>query len=52
MCNNGFFGCGNNSCTWVILLIIIWVCCAGGNSCGCGGCGGGCGDNCGGGCGC
>lgn len=40
MCNNGFFGCGNNSCTWVIILIIIWVCCAGGNSCGgCGDCG-------------
>lgn len=47
MCNSGFFGCGNNSCTWVILLLIIWVCCAGNGSCGgCGDCGNNCG-NCG-----
>ncbi|MFU0833183.1 MAG: hypothetical protein ACFWUC_09670 [Oscillospiraceae bacterium] len=50
MCNNGFFGCGNNSCTWVIILLIIWVCCSGGNyGYGCGGCGDNCG-GCGGGC--
>lgn len=33
--------CGNNSCIWIILILIILFCCGGcgfGN-CGCGGCG-------------
>lgn len=44
MCNNSC-GCGfgGNSCTWIIILLIIWVVCGGGlggNNCGCGdGCG-------------
>lgn len=28
---------GNNSCSWIILLVIIWVACSGNNNgCGCG----------------
>lgn len=26
---------GNNSCSWIILLVIIWVACSGNNGCGC-----------------
>ncbi len=59
MCNNGFFGCGNNS-WWIIFLIWILFCGCGcgnnnsgyfsnNNSCGCNNnCG--CDNNCG--CGC
>ena len=41
MCNNSCGGCGfgGNSCTWIIILLIIWVVCggglSGGNNCGC-----------------
>ncbi len=41
--------CGNNSCIWIIILILLFTCCGcGNNDCGCGnnnGCGGnnGCG---------
>ncbi len=42
MCNNNCFG--GNSCTWIIILLIIWVVCGGGF----GGCGNdGCNNNCG-----
>ena len=45
MCNNCF---GGNSCTWILILVLIHVCCGG---CGFGGCGNnGCDNNCG--CGC
>lgn len=38
--NNGLFG-GNNSCVWIILLLLF----CGGNSCGCNnGCNNGCGN--------
>lgn len=46
MCNNGFLGCGNDSCIWIILILVLLCCCGGGNSCG-NSCGNGCG-----GCGC
>ncbi len=53
-CNNGF-----NSCTWIIILIILFSCCGNGSglfgSNGCGnncGCGCGCDNDCGRGCGC
>lgn len=46
MCNNCF---GGNSCTWIIILILILVCCGGcgfgantANNCGCDNCGCGC----------
>lgn len=42
MCNNGFFGCGNN-CWWIIILILLFSCC--GNGMGMSNCG--CGNNCG-----
>ena len=39
-CNNGF-GCGNNGCIWIIILIlIIFFSC--GNNCGCNNNGCGC----------
>ena len=39
---------GNNSCIWLVLIIIVLFCC--GNGCGCdNNCGGNCGSN---GCGC
>ena len=41
-CNN-VFGCGNNSCLWAILIIIILFSCCGNN--GFGGCNNGCGCN-------
>ena len=47
-CNNGLFG-GNSCCTWIIILLILSMCCGGegglfgGN--GCNNCG--CGNNCG-----
>ena len=42
---------GNNSCSWIILLVIIWVACCGDNDgCGCGNNNCGCGNDCG--CGC
>jgi len=34
MCNNNCFG--GNSCTWILILVLILVCCGG---CGFGGCG-------------
>lgn len=40
MCN----AFGNNSCTWIILLVIILIACNGGGDCGCG-CNNGCGCN-------
>ena len=39
--------CSNNSCWWIIILILLFVFCGNGcgsncgNECGCGGCGGG-----------
>lgn len=44
-CNNGLFG--GNSCSWIIILLILSMCCGGegglfGGSNGCG-----CNDNCG-----
>ena len=48
MCGN-FFG-GNNSCMWIILILILISCCGCGGGCGtgCGGntCGTSCGNNC------
>lgn len=44
MCNNNCFG--GNSCTWILILVLILVCCGG---CGFGGCGNNSCDN---GCGC
>lgn len=38
MCN----AFGNNSCTWIILLVIILIACNGDNGCGCGNNGCGC----------
>lgn len=35
--------CGNNSCLWIIIILIILFSC--GNNCGFGGCGCGCGCN-------
>ena len=42
---------GNNSCIWIIVLILLFCCCGNGcgnqsmsNDCGCG-CGNGCGNN-------
>ena len=39
MCNNSCGGYGGNSCTWIIILLTIWVVCggglSGGNNCGC-----------------
>ncbi|MBQ8935250.1 MAG: hypothetical protein IJ049_02450 [Oscillospiraceae bacterium] len=43
-CNNGF-GCGNNSCLWAILIIIILFSCCGCGNNGFGGCNNGCGCN-------
>ncbi|MEE1321586.1 MAG: hypothetical protein UHM85_08655 [Acutalibacteraceae bacterium] len=52
MCNNGLFG--GSACSWIVILLILSMCCGGegglfggnGNGCGCNnGCG--CRDNCG-----
>ena len=45
MCNNNGF-CGGNIC-WIIILILLFCNCGGGNMCGSGYSGNGCGNNCG-----
>ncbi|MBQ8504609.1 MAG: hypothetical protein IJ491_10095 [Clostridia bacterium] len=48
-CNNGLFG--GSACSWIVILLILSMCCGndggifGGN--GCNNCGCGCNDNCG-----
>lgn len=44
MCNNNCFG--GNSCSWIIILLVIWLVCCNGCGCGCGN------DNCNNNCGC
>lgn len=49
-CNNGLFG--GSACSWIVILIILSMCCGdgsglfggNGNGCGCNNCG--CNDNC------